>query len=131
MKVCALTKISSPAPEICSYVLFSRDERVFLYSHGLREHTVILVSSILQVNLLPARYSLKRLIPHTTARHFFGMIRYSASAGCSLLGTTFLHFTATVQLLLKPQMQICSQNKRFHQVRKPQYCFLQQVLLEQ
>ena len=53
MKTCPLTRISSPAPEICPYVLLTRDvfytERVFLCRHGPTEHTVTLVGSILQV----------------------------------------------------------------------------------
>ena len=53
MKVFPLTRISSPAPEICPNVLLTGNvfytERVFLYRHGPMEHTVILVSSILQV----------------------------------------------------------------------------------
>ena len=53
MKVCPLTRISSPAQEICPNVLLTGDvfytERVFLYRHGPTEHTVILVGSILQV----------------------------------------------------------------------------------
>ena len=53
MKVCPLTKISSLAPEICSNVLLNGDdfyaERVFLYCHGPKEQTVLLVGSILQV----------------------------------------------------------------------------------
>ena len=52
MKVCPLTRISSPAPEICPNVLLTVDvfytKRVFLYRHGPTEHTVILVGSILQ-----------------------------------------------------------------------------------
>ena len=53
MKVCPLSRISSPAPEICPNVLLAGDvlytERLFLYRHGPTEHTVILVGSILQV----------------------------------------------------------------------------------
>ena len=53
MKVCSLTRISSPDPEICFNVLLTGDvfytERVFLYRHSLMEHTVILVGSILEV----------------------------------------------------------------------------------
>ena len=53
MKVCPLTRISSPAPEICLDVLLTGDvfcaERVFPYCHGPTEHMVILVDSILQV----------------------------------------------------------------------------------
>ena len=53
MKVCPLTRISSPAPEICPNVLLARDvfytETVFLCCHGPREHTVILLDNILQV----------------------------------------------------------------------------------
>ena len=37
------------------------------------------------VNLFPARYSLKCLIPHTTARHSFSMIGYLALLGSTLL----------------------------------------------
>ena len=52
MKVCLLTRISSPAPEICPNVVLTRYvfymERVFLYRHSPTEHTVILVDSILQ-----------------------------------------------------------------------------------
>ena len=52
-----LTRLSSPAPEICPNVFLTRDvfytERVFLYRHGPTEHmvkmTVVLVDSILQV----------------------------------------------------------------------------------
>ena len=43
MKVCPLTLISSPAPEICPNVLLTRDvfftERVFRYCNGPMEHT--------------------------------------------------------------------------------------------
>ena len=53
MKVCPLTRISSPAPEICPNVLFTGDvfytESVFLYRRGPKEHTVIWVGSILYV----------------------------------------------------------------------------------
>ena len=53
MKVCPLTRISSPVPEICPNALFTRDvlymERVFLCRHSPTEHMVILVGSILQV----------------------------------------------------------------------------------
>ena len=53
MKVCPLTQISSPAPEIVPNVLLTGNvlykERVFLYRHGPAEHTAILVGSILQV----------------------------------------------------------------------------------
>ena len=53
MKVCPLTRISSPALEIRPNVLLTRDvfytERVFLYRQGPTEHTDILVGSILQV----------------------------------------------------------------------------------
>ena len=42
MKVCQLTSISRPAPEIGPYVLLSGDgfymERVFLYRHGTHVH---------------------------------------------------------------------------------------------
>ena len=53
MKVCQLTRISTPAPEICPNVLLTGDvfytERVFLYHLGPKENTRILVGSILQV----------------------------------------------------------------------------------
>ena len=53
MKVCPLTRVSSPDPEISLSVLRTGDvfytERVFLYHHGPMEHTVILEGSILQV----------------------------------------------------------------------------------
>ena len=43
MKVCPLTRISSPAPEICANILFTGDvfytQRVFLYRHDLTEHS--------------------------------------------------------------------------------------------
>ena len=49
MKVCPLTRISSPAREISPNVLFAGyvfyKETVFLYCHGLTEHMVILVGS--------------------------------------------------------------------------------------
>ena len=52
MKVYPLTRISSPASEICPNALLAGDVlytvRVFLYHHGLTEHTVILVGSILR-----------------------------------------------------------------------------------
>ena len=55
MKVCPLTRISSPAPEIDPNVHLTGDvlytERVFLYRHSSTEHTVILVGSILQTFL--------------------------------------------------------------------------------
>ena len=59
---CLLTRIFSPAPEICPKVLLAGDvfytERVFLCRQGPTEHMVILgLSSVLSVNLLPARYS--------------------------------------------------------------------------
>ena len=48
-----LTRISSPAPEICPNALLTGNvfytERVFLYPHGPTENTVIFVGSILQV----------------------------------------------------------------------------------
>ena len=51
MKVCPLTRISRPAPDICPNVPLTRDdfymERGFRYYHGLM--TVILVGSNLQV----------------------------------------------------------------------------------
>ena len=51
MKFCPLTRISSPAPEICPNVLLTGDvfytERVCLYCHGPTEHRVILVGGIL------------------------------------------------------------------------------------
>ena len=47
MKVCSLTRISSPAPEICPDVLLTRDvfyaEKVLLYHHGPTENTLILI----------------------------------------------------------------------------------------
>ena len=53
MKVCPLARISSPAPEVGPNVLLTGDvfytERVFLYRHGPKEHTVILVGCMLQV----------------------------------------------------------------------------------
>ena len=68
--------------------------KTFPYCHSPKEHMVILVGSILQVfqgslsvwsvNRLPARYRLKRLIPHTTARHS-SMIDYLASARLNFL----------------------------------------------
>ena len=55
MKVCPLSRISSPAPETCPNVLLTGvvfyEERVFLYCHGPTEHMVILVFSIPQVFL--------------------------------------------------------------------------------
>ena len=42
MKVCQLTRISTPAPEICPNILLTGDvvytERVFLYHLGPTEH---------------------------------------------------------------------------------------------
>ena len=50
MRICPLTRMSIPAPEIFSNVLLTRDvfymKRVSLYFHGPVEHTVILVGSI-------------------------------------------------------------------------------------
>ena len=43
--------------------------------HSGRQHP----SSVWGVSRLPAKYSLKRLIPHTTARHPFSLIGYLAS----------------------------------------------------
>ena len=63
-----------------------------------------------------ARYSLKRHIPYTTARHSFSMIRYLVhllgltSCWHSLLDTTFLRSPVTVQLLLKLQMHVLRTN---------------------
>ena len=88
MKVCPLTRRSSPTSEICPNILLIWDVfyagRVFLYCHGPMQHTVFLAGSILQVfqgfmislecESLAARYRLKRLISHTTARHSFCMI---------------------------------------------------------
>ena len=45
----SINKNIHPAPEICPSVLLTRDvfcaERVFLYHHGPKEHTVFLVCS--------------------------------------------------------------------------------------
>ena len=53
MKVCPLTRISSPATEICPNVLLTGDvfymERIFLYCHSPTEHTLIFVGSIFEV----------------------------------------------------------------------------------
>ena len=53
MKVCPVTRISSPAPEICRNVLLTGDvfytKRIYLHCHGPTGHKAILVGSILQV----------------------------------------------------------------------------------
>ena len=133
MKFCPLTRISSPAPEICPNVLLTGyvfyTERVCLYCHGPTEHRVILVGGILhafygfmislECESLASWIQFEASNAHTIARHSFSMIGYLTSCWRSLLSTVQLSFIILQQYSCYSNFRcICSQ------VRKIQYWFL-------
>ena len=124
-------------------ILFTGDvlytKRIFLHCHSPAEHTVILVGCVLHVffrglcsvcsvNLLPARYSLKRLIPKQLQALLLYDRVLSFCYAPILAGIGYwvqLSFVFLQKYSCYSNSRcICSQKERFHQVRELQHCFL-------
>ena len=128
-----IPRISSLAPEICPNVLLTgmsfkcipvRPWPNGAHGHSGMQHPPAILWGLFLVwgvNLLPARYSLKRLIPYT--RYSFSMIGYLASARLNFFLAWPTRYNLPFILLQQYSCYsnsrcICYQNKRFFQVTK-------------